>query len=108
MKTSFNLIEYRNNMENEKQEECVANFIGYAVIIITAHHLGCEVEMLGTAEEVWRTKRLPEPVLLGMYERAAHKAIKAVKEKGLAEKADQLGEIFYRTEKFPGNKEEIK
>lgn len=46
-------------MENEEQEERVPNFIGYAVIILTAHHLDCEVEMLATAQEVWRTKVCP-------------------------------------------------
>lgn len=88
-------------MENEKQEERVPNFIGYAVIILTAHHLGCEVEMLATAQEVWLTKRLSEPVLLGMYGRAARQAVATVQERGLAEQADRLGEIFYRTGEFP-------
>ena len=45
-------------MKGEQQEERVPNFIGNAVIILTASHLGCEVEMLATAQEVWRTKRL--------------------------------------------------
>ena len=49
-------------MKGEQQEERVPNFIGNAVIILTASHLGCEVEMLATAQEVWRTKRLPEAV----------------------------------------------
>lgn len=88
-------------MENEKQEERVPNFIGNAVIILTAAHLGCKVEMLATAQEVWRTKRLPEPVLLGMYGRAADKAVSAIRQKGLTERADRLGEIFYRTGEFP-------
>ena len=52
-------------MKGEQQEERVPNFIGNAVIILTASHLGCEVEMVATAQEVWRTKRLPEAVLLG-------------------------------------------
>ena len=47
-------------MKGEQQEERVPNFIGNAVIILTASHLGCEVEMLATAQEVWRTKRQPE------------------------------------------------
>ena len=51
-------------MKGEQQEERIPNFIGNAVIILTAAHLGCEVEMLATAQEVWRTKRLPEAVLL--------------------------------------------
>lgn len=88
-------------MEDERQEEHVPNFIGYAVILLTACHLGCEVEMLDTAREVWRTKRLPEPVLLGMYEKAARDAVSAVQKKGLAEEADRLGEIFYKTGEFP-------
>ena len=53
--------------------------------------------MLATAQEVWRTKRLPEAVLLGMYEKAACDAVSAVRKRGLAEQADRLGEIFYRT-----------
>ena len=52
-------------MKGEQQEERIPNFIGNAVIILTAAHLGCEVEMLATAQEVWRTKRLPEAVLKG-------------------------------------------
>ena len=40
-------------MKGEQQEERIPNFIGNAVIILTAAHLGCEVEMLATAQEVW-------------------------------------------------------
>ena len=79
---------------------------GNAVIILTAAHLGCEVEMLATAQEVWRTKRLPEAVLLGMYEKAACDAVSAVRKRGLAEQADRLGEIFYRTGEFPPPEED--
>ena len=79
-------------MKGEQQEERIPNFIGNAVIILTAAHLGCEVEMLAIAQEVWRTKRLPEAVLLGMYEKA--------------EQADRLGEIFYRTGEFPPPEED--
>ena len=93
-------------MEDGRQEGRVPNFIGNAVIILTASHLGCEVEMLSTAREVWRTKRLPEAVLLGMYEKAACEAVSAVREKGLAEQADRLGEIFYRTGEFPPDGEQ--
>ena len=82
-------------MKGEQQEERVPNFIGNAVIILTASHLGCEVEMLATAQEVWRTKRLPEAVLLS-----------AVRKRGLAEQADRLGEIFYRTGEFPPPEED--
>lgn len=63
-------------MKGEQREERIPNFIGNAVIILTAAHLGCEVEMLTTAQEVWRTKRL-------------------------AEQADRLREIFYKTGEFP-------
>ena len=38
-------------MKGEQQEERVPNFIGNAVIILTASHLGCEVEMLATAQD---------------------------------------------------------
>ena len=89
-------------MKGEQQEERVPNFIGNAVIILTASHLGCEVEMPATAQEVWRTKRLPEAVLPGMYE----KAVSAVRKRGLAEQADRLGEIFYRTGEFPPPEED--
>ena len=93
-------------MEDERQEERIPNFIVNAVIILTANHLGCEVEMLDTAREVWRTKRLPEAVLLGMYENATRNAVAAVQKKGLAEQADRLGEIFYRTGEFPPSEED--
>lgn len=91
-------------MKGEQQEERVPNFIGNAVIILTASHLGCEVEMLATAQG--RTKRLPEAVLLGMYEKAARDAVSAVRKRGLAEQADRLGEIFYRTGEFPPPEED--
>lgn len=42
-----------------QNEEKTANYIGEAVILLTADHLGIETEMLDTAKEVWRTKRLP-------------------------------------------------
>lgn len=86
-------------------DQGIPNYIAYALILITAAHLGCKVEMLATAQEVWRTKRLPEPVLLGMYEKAAYKAVSAIRQKGLAERADRLGEIFYRTGEFPPDDE---
>jgi len=88
-------------MKGKELEERIPNFIGYPVILLTAARLGCEVEMLATAQEVWRTKRLPEPVLLGMYEKAARNAVSAVRKRGLAEQADRLGETFYRTGEFP-------
>ena len=93
-------------MEDERQEECIPNFIGNAVVILTASHLGCEVEMLDTPREVWRTKRLPEAVLLGRYGKAARNAVAAVQKRGLAEQADRLGEIFYRTGEFPPPEED--
>ena len=37
------------------QEEKTANYIGEAVILITADHLGIEVEMLDIAKQVWHT-----------------------------------------------------
>lgn len=93
-------------MKGEQQEERVPNFIGNAVNILTASHLGCRVEMLATAQEVWRTKRLPEAVLLGMYEKAARDAVSAVRKRGLVEQADHLEEIFYRTGEFPPPEED--
>lgn len=93
-------------MKGEQREERIPNFIGNAVIILTAAHLGCEVEMLTTAQEVWRTKRLPEAMLLGMYEKAAREAVSTVRKRGLAELADRLGEIFYRTGEFPPPEED--
>lgn len=93
-------------MEDERQEEYIPNFIGNAVIILTASHLGCKVEMLDTAREVWRTKRLPEVVMLGMYENAARNAVSAIQKRGLTELANRFGEIFYRTGKFPPPEED--
>lgn len=60
------------------QEEKTANYIGEAVILITADHLGIEVEMLDIAKQVWHTKRLPDAPLLGHYASAARKAQEAV------------------------------
>ena len=68
-------------MKGEQQEERIPNFIGNAVIILTAAHLG-------------------------MYEKAARDAVSAVRKRGLAEQADRLGEIFYRTGEFPPPEED--
>ena len=57
--------------------------------------------MLDTAKEVWRTKRLPDASLLGYYASAARKACEAVLAKGLGERADRLGQVFYMTGEFP-------
>lgn len=83
------------------KQENIPNYIGFALILITAAHLGCEVEMLDTAREVWRTKRTPDAPLLGMYRQAASRAIEAIGEKGLAGKADRLAEVYYITGEFP-------
>ena len=77
-----------------QNEEKTANYIGEAVILLTADHLGIETEMLDTAKEVWRTKRLPDASLLGYY-------ASAVLAKGLGERADRLGQVFYMTGEFP-------
>ena len=53
------------------QDEKIAKYIGEAVILLTADHLGIEVEMLAIAKEVWHTKRLPDAPLLGHYASAA-------------------------------------
>ena len=84
-----------------QNEEKTANYIGEAVILLTADHLGIETEMLDTAKEVWRTKRLPDASLLGYYASAARKACEAVLAKGLGERADRLGQVFYMTGEFP-------
>ena len=39
-----------------------------------------------------------------MYEKAAREAVSAVWKRGLAEQADRLGEIFYKTGEFPPDK----
>ena len=87
------------------REEAIPNFMAYAIIIITAHHLGCEVEELEKAREVWKTKRLPDAIVLGTYQKAALTALDMVTKKGLEEKADRFGEVFYYTGEFPGNHE---
>lgn len=84
-----------------QNEEKIANYIGEAVILLTANHLGIETEMLDIAKEVWHTKRLPDAPLLGYYAAAARKAQEAVLAKGLGERADRLGHVFYMTGEFP-------
>lgn len=88
-----------NPVKNE--EHLITKFIAEAVILITAHHLGIEVEMLDMAQKVWKTKLLPEAPLLGRYAEAADKAREAINQQGLAEKADHLGHVFYLTGEFP-------
>lgn len=85
---------------NPSDEAMLPAYIGYSIILITANYLECEVEMLDTAEKVWETKQMPESILLGMYEKAAHKAVLTISKKGLNEKANCLGELFYKTGKF--------
>lgn len=92
-------------MEENKNDALIPNYIGYAVILLTACHLGCEVDMVSTAEKVWQIKLLPEASLLGLYAQAAYKAIEMIRAKGLGEKADRYGEAFYMTGKFPDEKE---
>ena len=82
-------------------DEKIAKYIGEAVILLTADHLGIGVEMLDIAKEVWHTKRLPDAPLLGHYASAARKAQEAVIAKGLGEQADRLGQVFYMTGEFP-------
>lgn len=82
-------------------DEKIANYIGEAVILFTADHLGIGVEMLDIAKEVWHTKRLPDTPLLGHYASAARKACEAVLAKGLGPQADRLGQVFYMTGEFP-------
>ncbi len=78
-----------------QNEEKTANYIGEAIILLTADHLGIETEMLDIAKRVWHTKRLPDVPLLGHYASAARKACEAVLAKGLGERADRLGQVFY-------------
>lgn len=85
-------------MQNDEE---ITNYIGCAVIMLTADHLGIEVEMLDTAKQVWHTKRLPDVPLLGRYAAAANRAREAVLAAGLGEKADRLGHVFYMTGEFP-------
>lgn len=71
------------------QEEKIAKYIGEAVILLTADHLGIEVEMLDIAKEVWHTKRRRRPrwaLRLG----SPAKAQEAVIAKGLGEQADPV------------------
>lgn len=82
-------------------DEKIAKYIGEAVILLTADHLGIGVEMLDIAKEVWHTKRLPDAPLLGHYASAARKAQEAVLAKGLGPQADRLGQVFYMTGEFP-------
>lgn len=84
-----------------QNDETIAKYIGEAVILLTADHLGIEVEMLDTAKEVWHTKRLPDNPLLGRYAAAADRAREAVLARGLGERADRLGHVFYMTGEFP-------
>ena len=84
-----------------QNEEITANYIGEAVILLTADQQCIETEMHDTAKEVWRTKRLPDASLLGYYASAARKACEAVLAKGLGERADRLGQVFYMTGEFP-------
>jgi len=80
-------------MQNTSNDSLIPAYIAYAVIILTAEHLGCEVEM--------SAKGLPAPPLLALYEKAAQDAKAVVVKQGLAKTADRLAEEFYRTGRFP-------
>lgn len=83
------------------QEEMIVKYIGEAVIMLTAEHLGVAVEMIDEARKVWRTKRLPEGLLLGRYDASAVKAAEEINTRGLGETADRLAHVFYMTGSFP-------
>lgn len=89
-------------MQNTSNDPLIPAYIAYAVIILTAEHLGCKVEMSATAREVWESKGLPAAPMLALYERAAQDAKEIVVKQGLAKTADRLAEEFYRTGRFPG------
>ena len=93
-------------MKGEQQEERIPNFIAMPSLSSQPPIWLRGGDARPTAQEVWRTKRLPEAVLLGMYEKAACDAVSAVRKRGLAEQADRLGEIFYRTGEFPPPEED--
>ncbi len=82
-------------------DKMISNYIGEAVILLTADHLGIEVEMLDEAKKVWRTGLLPDAPLLGHYAQAAKKAREEIVHLGIGEKGDRLGHVFYLTEEFP-------
>lgn len=82
-------------------DEKIANYIGESVILLTADHLGIEVEMLDTAKQVLHTKFLPDNPLLERYASAAEKARETILAKGLGKQADRLSQVFYMTGEFP-------
>lgn len=82
-------------------DETIGKYIGEAIILLTADHLGVDVDMLETAKQVWNTKCMPDNPLLGRYATAADKAREIVLAKGLGERADRLGQVFYMTGEFP-------
>lgn len=84
-------------MSNEK----IAKYFGETLILLTADHLGVEVEMLDIAKQVWQTKLLPDNPLLGRYASAAETARETILAKGLGNQADRLGQVFYMTGEFP-------
>ena len=86
-------------MQNTSNDPLIPAYIAYAVIILTAKYLGCEVEMSAMARE--ESKGLPAAPLLALYERAAQDAKEIVVKQGLAKTADRLAEEFYRTGRFP-------
>ena len=59
-------------MQNTSNDPLIPAYIAYAVIILTAKYLGCEVEMSATAREVWEVKDC-RPHLCWLYMKGPHR-----------------------------------
>lgn len=86
---------------NTTKETKIPGYIANALIILTAHQLGVDVEMLSLAETTWKTKGLSEPTLLARFSEAARNAQEQILAQNLGTKADRFALALYQTHKFP-------
>ena len=75
-------------------------YIANAAIILTANYLGQDVSCLSIAEEIIKTKEMPEPILLGTLEKSAKEAIQKIVKANLDKKADKIAENLLTKGKF--------
>lgn len=74
------------------------SYLCNAVIILTAHKLGKDVDGVSLAQQVWADKSLPEPHVISMLAKSANTARERVCIAGLAKDADRIAEKMFTTE----------
>lgn len=83
------------------------SYLCNAVIILTAHKLGKDVDGVSLAQQVWADKSLPEPHVISMLAKSANTARERVCIAGLAKDADRIAEEMFTTESIRWNQHHV-